>query len=126
MICRFGYKYIMPMGCAHIRDKRLLRKETLSRKDSTSVWVILAYVGEPPFGRMDFTILLRATLSVAHLFRHQRPHWAVIRMHDPRLDDLMSIGRGPMAVGRGSTVWTMPMLRAQGRRPSHRTEVKSR
>jgi hypothetical protein len=38
----------------------------------------------------------------------------------------MSVCRGPLAVGRGSTVWTMARLRATGRRPINRTEVKSR
>ena len=47
-------------------------------------------------------------------------------MHDPRLDDLMSVCRGPIAVGRGYTVWTMDMLRAKVLRPINRTEVKSR
>ena len=47
-------------------------------------------------------------------------------MHDPRLDDLMSVCRGPIAVGRGYTVWTMDRLRAKGLRPINRTAVKSR
>ena len=50
----------------------------------------------------------------------------MIRRHDPRLDDLRRVCRGPLAVGRGSTVLTMARLRATGRRPINRTEVKSR
>ena len=38
----------------------------------------------------------------------------------------MRVCRGPIAVGRGSTVWTRDMLRAKGRRPINRTAVKSR
>ena len=38
----------------------------------------------------------------------------------------MSVCRGPIAVGRGYTVWTMDLLRAKGLRPINRTAVKSR
>ncbi len=47
-------------------------------------------------------------------------------MHETRLDDLMSVCRGPISVGRGSTVLTMKLLRAKVLCPINRTEVKAR
>ncbi len=126
MIGRFGNKYIVHLGGADLRNKRVLRKETISRKHEPSVWVILAYFGEQPFGGVDFTILFRATISVAHLFRHQRNHLTEIRMHETGLDDLMRVCRGPISMGRGQTVLTMELLRAKVLRPINRTEVKAR